>query len=149
MEAGRYYVGDLCYVFNQEDWDEVCALTIKGNECLSGEFEMKDGRKFAMYNTKYGDGVYRDQYGNKFAVDSGTIGCVLLEHASRITPEELDHVKELGAVIDFQHPFSTGYDKESGLIMICSNHIQTGDDDDYETNDGWYDEQYELESDYE
>lgn len=131
MEAGTYYIGDLCYVFSSEDWDEVCALTIKDGECLSGEFELKDGRKFAMYNTKYGDGTYRDQFGNEYSVDSGTIGCVRWKDTTRyeyILPD-------VGAVVDFDTPFDTCSDRESGLIKIGSTTIDTGlewVDDDYD-----------------
>ena len=29
--AGKYYVGDLCYVMHDE-WDEVCGLFFKGRD---------------------------------------------------------------------------------------------------------------------
>lgn len=122
MKAGLYYIGDLCYVFNQEDWDEVCSLTIEGNRCLEGEFEMKDGRKFAMYNTRYGDGEYYDQFGNRYSVDSGTIGCVLWKDISRyeyILPD-------VGAVVDMKEDFSTY--NHGGLICISSTTIDTAEE---------------------
>ena len=43
MPAGRYYIGDLCYVMSDEEWDEFCSLTIKDNKCFDGEFN-KIGR---------------------------------------------------------------------------------------------------------
>lgn len=122
MKAGLYYIGDLCYVFNQEDWDEVCALTIEGSRCLEGEFEMKDGRKFAMYNTRYGDGEYYDQFGNRYSVDSGTIGCVLWKDISRyeyILPD-------VGAVVHMKEDFSTY--NHGGLICISSTTIDTAEE---------------------
>ena len=78
MKAGKYYVGDLCYVLGDR-WTEVCDLIIVGHKCLDGEFELADGTKFAIYGTAYGDGHYLDQKGNGYPVDSGTIGCVLAE----------------------------------------------------------------------
>ena len=79
--AGRYYFGDLCYLNNSGllCWDEVCDLTIKGNECLEGEFVLADGRRFFMAGTAYGDGNYLllDQVSEKLAdlgVDSGSLG---------------------------------------------------------------------------
>jgi len=78
--AGKYYVGDLCYVMHDE-WDEVCGLFFKGRDdhgCNQGVFELKDGRKFASFNTKYGDGAYFDQYGEEYGVDAGLIGCIAL-----------------------------------------------------------------------
>lgn len=77
MPAGEYYVGDLCYVLGDR-WDQVCDLIISGNECLEGKFVLPDGTEFCIYNTKYGDGCYEDQYGNTYDVDAGSIGCVLV-----------------------------------------------------------------------
>ena len=102
MQAGKYYVGDLCYVLSHEDWDQVCSLTIKDNECTSGEFTLKDGRQFAMYTTKWGDGTYNDQYGNQYSVDSGSIGCILEEDITKP-----DWNRDLGAVINFGTDFVT------------------------------------------
>ena len=122
MKAGKYYIGDLCYVLSNEDWDEVCELTINGYECISGEFQFKDGRQFAMYNTKYGDGVYKDQFGNEYSVDSGSIGCILVEH---ITKREYDNLEELGNIVDMVHDFDTC--SSDGLIKISSTTIDTGE----------------------
>jgi hypothetical protein len=81
MPAGKYYVGDLCYVMH-ECWDEVCGLFFKGRTdggCNEGEFVLKDGRRFVSYNTKWGDGGYYDQNGNEYSVDAGLIGCIRVD----------------------------------------------------------------------
>lgn len=70
MPAGTYYIGDLCYLFEDDKWEEVCDLTFGNGD---GEHVLKDGRRFAMYSTSYGDGEY-----DGISVDSGTIGCILL-----------------------------------------------------------------------
>ena len=78
--AGKYYVGDLCYVMHDE-WDEVCGKFFEGRDdhgCNQGVFQLKDGRKFASFNTKWGDGVYFDQDGEEYGVDAGLIGCISL-----------------------------------------------------------------------
>ena len=75
MPAGKYYIGDLCYVMTNEEWDEFCKLTISGHECVDGEFTFADGRRFATYGTKWGDGEYRSNIGTKHSVDAGLIGC--------------------------------------------------------------------------
>lgn len=41
MPAGRYYIGDLCYVMHDE-WDEFC-----DHLDYPGERKLKDGRKYA------------------------------------------------------------------------------------------------------
>ena len=123
MKAGTYYIGDLCYVFSRDDWDEVCALTLDGMKCLEGEFELSDGRKFAMYNTAYGDGEYNDQFGNKYSVDSGTIGCVLWKDTTRY--EYI--LADVGAVVDMKEDFDTCSDG-NGLIKIGSTTIDTAEE---------------------
>jgi hypothetical protein len=136
MKAGRYYVGDLCYVMHNE-WDEFCDITIKGNECLDGEFELKDGRRFATYGTLYGDGSYRSDFGTYHSVDAGLIGCIRLEDISEDISEE--EMNRLGAVIDFPEEFETGSDSE-GNIFFGYMTIATGDSDDGyddESDDGY------------
>lgn len=105
MPAGKYYVGDLCYVMTDEEWKEFCDLTIKGNNVIDGEFEFKDGRKFASYSTKYGDGTYYDQHGYSYSVDAGLIGCILV---SDIKAEKYDNLLDLGAIEEFNTDFVTG-----------------------------------------
>ena len=60
MPAGKYYIGDLCYVMSDAEWEEFCSITIDGHNVIDGEFQLKDGRRFATYGTAFGDGVYSD-----------------------------------------------------------------------------------------
>jgi len=127
MPAGLYYVGDLCYVMTDEEWDDFCSITIQGNECVSGEFTLPDGRRFATYQTMYGDGEYSDQYNNSYGVDSGSIGCIKLSDITR-NVESFGH---LGAVIQFNTDFETsgGRDEKwNGVIRFGHIHINTDDD---------------------
>lgn len=135
MPAGRYYVGDLCYVMTDKEWDQFCSITIKGNQCLDGEFEMPDGRKFATYGTAWGDGCYRDQLGNEYCVDAGLIGCIRVED---IRAEKYEDIERLGAIHEFKTDFVTsggrGTPKWEGTIQFGRIAIETdpsGDDDDY------------------
>ena len=105
MQAGKYYVGDLCYVLDNDEWDQVCARTIQGKSFADGEFELNDGRKFAIYGTSWGDGGYQDYYGNEYSVDSGSIGCIKLED---IKAEKYDDIERLGAIVEFETDFVTG-----------------------------------------
>jgi len=101
MPAGKYYVGDLCYVMGNE-WDEACNIMFDPTNGDPGEgvFSLKDGRKFAIFGTAYGDGVYNDQEGREYAVDSGSIGCIKVED---ITEDEIR--EDLGNIIDFPNDF--------------------------------------------
>ena len=106
MQAGKYYVGDLCYVLDDDEWDQVCARTIQGKSFADGEFELDDGRKFAIYGTSWGDGGYQDYYGNEYSVDSGSIGCIKLEDIKDLK-DKID-IELLGAIVEFETDFVTG-----------------------------------------
>ena len=107
MPAGTYFIGDLCYVLNGPgEWDSVCALTINGPTLLSGEFTLPDGRRFAMYNTQYGDGLYIGSVG-RYPVDSGTIGCIKLSDIAEFDTANENDVQSFGAIVDFESDFET------------------------------------------
>jgi len=106
LPAGKYYVGDLCYVLDDDEWDEVCSLIIQGNKVIDGEFVLKDGREFAIYSTAYGDGEYNDYYENSYSVDSGSIGCIKIEDIKNVK-DKID-IELLGAIVEFETNFVTG-----------------------------------------
>jgi hypothetical protein len=135
MKAGKYFIGDLCYVLGDR-WDEVCSLIIIDHSCLDGEFELSDGTKFAIYGTAHGDGVYPDQRGNGYPVDSGSIGCVLVDD---ITEGELD--ESLGNIHDFEEDFKTG--EENGIIRIGDVDIDTRGECDDEDLDEYFEDEDE------
>ena len=124
MPAGKYYVGDLCYVMTDEEWDEVCGLLFEGRSdhgCNEGEFTLKDGRRFASYHTEYGDGRYESNMWTDHSVDSGGIGCIRLEDIRR--GDTFDDIKTFGAVMNFPVDFVTG--KEDGVIQFDRVTIDT------------------------
>ena len=83
LPEGKYYIGDLCYVFDNDAWMEVCSLTFENGRPLQGKFKLADGREFVMFKTYIGDGVYDIEYNGQAVsyapVDSGTIGAILAE----------------------------------------------------------------------
>lgn len=133
MRAGRYYVGDLCYVL-RDSWEEVCNITIQdiGN-VKNGVFTFSDGREFALFSTAYGDGIYSDNYDNEYPVDSGSIGCILVSDVD--TPEGVDN----GNIIDFPTDFEP-YIGGEGRIVFGPVVIDTiGEDSDEWESDEWDD----------
>lgn len=143
MKAGIYYVGDLCYVMTNSEWQEVCQEIYPPGvtEMRDGEFFI-NGKFIAIYGTKYGDGTYEDQEGKQYPVDSGTIGCILV---SDIDPSM--NVKDaLGNIIEFKEDFET-YEL-NGVLVFDTVRIDTDPreedpdfdfDDDQEYNDYIYD----------
>ena len=133
MPAGKMYVGDLCYVMH-DCWDEVCDLLFANrndHNCNQGEFNLKDGRRFAIFNTSYGDGTYYSNVpGQSFPVDSGSIGCILVSDIKDETADIND-----GCVVDFDKDFEC--DSDGSTLTFGHIEIYTGDDS-YE-----YDDEYD------
>ena len=126
FDAGTYYVGDLCYAIGDR-WDEFCDLTIKssseGVECLDGDFIMKDGTRLWTHKTMYGDGVYRDTEGRRYAVDAGLIGVISIDQVDS-KPTWL----EGGQTIKFDRSFEPYYNE--GKFVIGHVEINTSGVDD-------------------
>lgn len=136
MKAGNYYIGDLCYVMNDDEWREVCSLTLTGYKSKEGVFTLSDGRMFACFNTKYGDGTYPTNVARwsdseqtiVFDVDSGTIGCMLVDDISELTTRTAFMIHE-----DFT-PESDGSILKFGPVKVY-----TGDDADDDSLEACYD----------
>ena len=120
MQPGVYYIGDLCYVFEDSDWDQLISVT----QCADGEFVMPDGRYFAMYGTAYGDGTYRAPNGDSLGVDSGTIGCI---RAQDIRADiDYGQLVRLGTIVEFEDKFETG--AKDGMLKFGKVLINTSAD---------------------
>jgi len=131
LPAGKYWVGDLCYVM-REEWDEVCGLFFKDRQdhgCNEGLFTLKDGRKFVSFNTKWGDGGYYDEAENNYGVDAGLIGCILV---SDIKHGDDFHNLDGGHVHEFTSPFTcSGGRSEKGRDwdgVIKIGHVEISTD---------------------
>lgn len=136
MPAGKYWVGDLCYVMHEE-WDEVCSLFFAGRTdqgCNQGEFTLSDGRRFAAINTKWGDGSYRDNYCNSYGVDAGLIGCIRIQDIKEysISPDAEGPFSG-GNIIDFPRDFDVevpdNWKSWDGVIQI--GHVRVDTDPQY------------------
>jgi hypothetical protein len=131
MNSGKYYVGDLCYVMHDE-WNEVCSIIIQDNQVLDGEFNLADGRRFATYGTKWGDGTYRASNGGTISVDAGLIGCIAVDD---ISEADLPNIS-LGTIVDFYDIFRT--DSDGGIISFGSLTVDTDPEYDEEEDEYYY-----------
>ena len=124
LPAGRYYVGDPCYVIPDETWPTFCkAMYPDGRGPPKvGVFWLPDGTKYAGFTTKYGDGLY-ESYGKTeqmFYVDSGSIACIPVD---ALPSDKVEKAK--GHVIHFDKSFSVAYDAENGTIIFDDLYIPT------------------------
>ena len=128
MPAGRYYIGDLCYVMHPE-WVEVCELFFPPGapgQGVEGEFALKDGRRYASFGTAFGDGEYYNNMGTSHCVDSGSIGCIRMED---IRDDEYSNIETLGAIVEFDQPFEV---EKVGRGLLRFGHVEIETDPVYD-----------------
>lgn len=134
LPAGKYFVGDPCYVIEDSDlWSKFCDKYFDYSEehvsTVSGA--VINGHMVVASGTALGDGFYEDESGNGYSVDAGLIG---------LTPEALlkdfnnfeeicEKAEGLGQWVDFDSEVTISYSE--GLISISSDSIEisisTGD----------------------
>ena len=110
LPAGEYYMGDPCYVIDEDLWDKFCDVYFQGE----GVFEFEGHQVFAV-STAYGDGSYTDNLGNEYGVDAGMIGLIPLALCVR---EKKDLVGEAA-----EHKFDTADRKAPKSARPKPNHF--------------------------
>lgn len=69
VPAGKYYISDPCYLFNDDDWMCFC-------DHIDEEFFKIRGKCVCVFNTAHGDGLYKVKRHPTWEVpvDAGVIG---------------------------------------------------------------------------
>jgi hypothetical protein len=140
-----YYVGDLCYVLTDDDWNTYCG-SYDWKDCSTYNEEdgydseiwldpekfswdaLTDGtdaepwRPCLTFSTAYGDGCYNDKEGNPYSVDSGGIGCIRVDYANaEKLAEAVAH--GLGHLHEFNgEDLACGYDQ--GVIWFTDGNTE-------------------------
>lgn len=140
-----YYIGDLCYVMH-DAWDEVCELLYPYDDGeRTGRLHLKDGREFFIFGTEHGDGEYKDQFGNTYGVDSGTLGAIRVEDIRDET-----YTKEALSKLGCFHTFDqllTDDDCCSVDGVVVFGHIHIDTDPLQDDEEEYFDEDDEDEDD--
>ena len=133
MPAGRYFVGDLCYVISSQ-WDDFCSKSLSRNKDPNNHIiTLNTGVSVAFLHTMHGDGVYSDQFNNSYPVDAGLIGCIKIDDL--IDPEA---DTSLGAIVEFDEAFECFSDNgvlHFGHISIDTDEDEDEDEDEEEDDD--------------
>lgn len=147
LPAGSYYVGDLCYLFDEKTDDIYQAYVCGVNMDDEGKpVNIKAGRRkeFAAFygSTAYGDGQFTDNLGNEYSVDAGILGVVQLLSSDLIAEAKKIEAEGHGKIIEFKENFSVDRD-EAGTFTFGHLTIVTNDDEDEydpydEDDDGLY-----------
>lgn len=135
-----YYVGDLCYVLNDDEWFTLCGkndfypglgdeFDAQGfldpeNTSLEDDFA---GRPFYLMKTAFGDGIYEGSDGKNYYVDSGTLGAIAVDdivEKGKLT-EAIE--KGLGHLHEFEDEdmYGVGYDcEDDGLLYFAGGQLE-------------------------
>lgn len=72
FKAGKYYIGDPCYVVNDEEWDDLLEQTSH----FTNEEQSYKGHNIFAGAIAFGDGLYYDNMERSYGVDSGNLGII-------------------------------------------------------------------------
>jgi predicted DNA-binding WGR domain protein len=109
MPAGKYYIGDPCYIISKDDcgwWLNYVDIILSRN--YDGLAKL-DGITAWSSETNYGDGCYlSNEEDQKYYVDSGTIGIVRLDDIGDhivINWDKINNPENYYQIKDFTEPF--------------------------------------------
>jgi len=120
FKAGTYYVGDLCYVINDQNWEVLGEKTHWFQD--DDKFEFK-GREVFVSSTAYGDGLFRDYQDREYSVDAGLIGVIPFDIIDD------NKTGSGGQIIVFENDFSASC-SDKGIFKIGDITIDTSNDED-------------------
>jgi hypothetical protein len=134
--AGKYYVGDPCYVF-EEYWDYVIDATDCFEPRKAWFIELPNGKKGYIVGggTYFGDGSYPGTNGYNYPVDAGLICAV---------SESLMELKGNGTMEEFDRPIEFSYEDGKftfNELSIESNPHWEWDEEEWD----WDEEDYNVE----
>ena len=104
-----YYFGDLCYVMNDEAWEDLCKKLAEQKDENAPLVFKKENKEITCYinQTQYGDGGYElynvdvhdvatiIYHPSEICVDSGTVGLICLNQLCSDDNELAKLVKEI------------------------------------------------------
>lgn len=136
LAAGDYVIADPCYVLDRDVYDRLLKDTdyFMMNSVDRGGVmvDTVSGKYFAVFGTKYGDGIYDDNKGFSYGVDAGCIACIPVEMC------KLDGDNSYINPVKFARHFDVYY--EDGLIVFGDVIINTDPDDFYDEEEESYED---------
>jgi len=116
MPAGTYFVGDpLCVIKEEHEY----LMEVSPSRSI---FVDTNGIHFGMFDTYMGDGVFKDDEGREYPVDSGRIAILPISLCNQ------DKIKNKGEVFEISTPFTAEWEPEDGSegdICIANIFIHT------------------------
>lgn len=124
VAPGEYVLGDPCYTVPEDLWVPLLQSAEFFIPRAVGAVESGGVTYQVMaFGTKYGDGLYHDQYGQEYAVDAGLIGLVplsLVSDENRMALENRTGFAGMGQIVRFDQSTRGEARNQDGLL--CFNH---------------------------
>ena len=137
LPAGCYYIGDLGYIFPDEEWfDAYDNMHVREGDVRVGIFVSSQNVPYANFKTMHGDGQYEGSYHDEmddedflyyYHVDSASIGCYPYDDDKDNPFGREDEKTELGEFHYFNEPFDVSYDTTTGIIRFGYLEIRTAE----------------------
>lgn len=113
LPEGEYFIGDPVHVLKEEYW---YYLSIEKER---GVFQDPNGIIFGKFRTLMGDGIFTDDEGGEYGIDSG---CIAVLPTCVCDEEEVE--RAYGQVYEMLAPFTAEWEPEDGEEGdICINNI--------------------------
>jgi hypothetical protein len=120
VPAGKYWLGDPCYVIEADDWSKVCeafyADENRGKSIV--RVDLGNGNLVVLCQTAWGDGEYRSSKNHVIPVDSGTIGLVSMAY----DPEFKSNF-DLCSLVEF--PLNPIIENQNGIMWFDTIRVDT------------------------
>jgi len=147
MPAGEYYIGDPQAVFTSAVWDEIVDV-VYGADGFDKAHTFQ-GHPFCALTTKNGDGLFPDNKGREYPVDTGMIGAIsraIVESQGELSQSDGDLRQSDGVVaavfVKFEKDFECDYHKgflHFGNISIDTNSYPDPEYDERENDLPYFD----------
>lgn len=134
FKAGKYYVGDPCYVISDENWMPL----LESTKYFENENQEYKGQQIFTEGTAHGDGCFTDNFGREYGVDAGLIGIIPFEVIDD------NRTGDGGQIIEFEKDFEV-YTSELGIFHFGDIVIDTAEEDYEEDNEEWEEDEIEEE----
>jgi hypothetical protein len=111
------YVGDLCYVCSDANWNEKCnRMSAADNwESLVTEGES------AMCATGIGDGIFDGSSGGYYGVDSGTLGIIWRDKVTKENGLHLGNIFEVDVPDPGNLPPLRAENRDNHIVLYAGN----------------------------
>lgn len=129
LPKGKYFIADPCYVLKSNEYHRVLEETNHFGDDGGVFTDSVTGDRFSVFITRWGDGLYSDQYNFHYGVDAGCIACIPVSMADSSSIERNPYIN----IVDFNYDFIVS--SFNGMLRFGHIEIDTNMDADSDDKD--------------